>query len=362
MAKGDRTQGTVTLGQPLEPDPEVFEELRRRIWESARWTNSGPLVERLEAELGRLLGWEHVRACASGTSALTLALLALDLPTGGEVVTTPLTFAATALAIEAAGLVPRFAAVDPITLNLDPDAVAGAVGPRTVALLGVHLFGVPGDPGLDDLGARLGLPVVHDAAHGFGFAPLAGRGTVTAYSLHATKLLHTGEGGLVATNDADLASRVSELRNFGLHGEVSVARGLNAKLPELSAAVGLAMLGRLDAELAARRALRADYRRIVAASARVHPYAGTADRALVMEAVRCDRTDLDALRSDLAAGGLIARSFPALTEPGMRWCGAEVTGGSRQEVAATARSVLALPFHGRVATPHLEAFASVVGA
>ncbi len=353
---------TVTLGQPLSPDPELFEELRRGIWESARWTNSGPLVDRLEAELGALLGWEQVCAASSGTSALTLALLALNLRPGGEVVTTPLTFAATALAIEAAGLVPRFAAVHPATLTLDPGAAAEAVGPHTVAILGVHLFGVAVDPTLDELGARLGLPVVYDAAHGFGFAPLAGRGAATAYSLHATKLLHTGEGGAVATSDPGLAARVGRLRNFGLEGSAVAARGMNAKLPELSAAVGLAMLGRLDGEIAARESLRAEYRRIVAASGRVDHHAGDVARALVMEVVRCEAGDAEPLSAELAATGMIARSFPALTGRGMRWCGADVAGASPEEADGWARRVLALPFHGRVGRRHLDAFAAVVGA
>lgn len=98
---------TVTLGQPLSPDPALFAELAAGVWDRHRWSNDGPLVRELEQRLGARLDWPHAIATSSGTSALTTALLALNLPSGGEVVTTPLTFRATALAIEAAGLIPR---------------------------------------------------------------------------------------------------------------------------------------------------------------------------------------------------------------------------------------------------------------
>jgi len=353
---------TVTLGQPLVPDPSVLARLSEEIAASGRWTNGGPVVERLETYLAEMLGWPQVSAAGSGTAALTLALLALDLPLGSEVVTTPLTFPATTAAIEAAGLRPVFAAVDPETLNLAPAAVEQAIGPRTSAVLPVHLFGIAVDREIDRIAAEHGLPVVYDAAHAFGFAPIAHRGTFAAYSLHATKLLHTGEGGLVATTDTERIEAVRRARNFGLAEDGrAVVRGINGKLPEMSAALGLAVAPRVDDEVQARERLRDAYSAAVAASDRVSPHAPGAPRGLVMEVVRCGVGELPTLEQDLRDNGIVSRSFPALCAPGSRFEAVPIVGGTARDVIRLASTVLALPFHGRVRAADVEKVAQVFG-
>lgn len=352
-----------TLGVPLRPDAAELARLVSSIVDSDRWTNSGALAVRLESELGHVLGWPRIRLTSSGTDALTVSLVALGLADGAEVVTTPLTFAATAHAIESAGLVPVFASVDPLTLTLDPDAVEQAISPRTAAILPVHLFGLAADPRLDGVGATHGLPVVYDAAHAFGFDEIVGRGAFTAYSLHATKILHTGEGGLVASSDPTLDQRVDQVRNFALgRAGVPAGRGINGKLPETSAAVGLAMLGALEAEFAARRRVREAYARIVDASGRVHAHAPGAARGLVMEVVRCDPRERPMIERELAELGVIARGFPALCAPGSRFADTTVVGSSRDDLVDLADSVLALPVHGRVGGSDLDAVAAVFSA
>ncbi|PPF43920.1 hypothetical protein C5B85_12305 [Pseudoclavibacter sp. AY1F1] len=351
---------TVTLGQPLTPDSQLFAELAAGIWDRHRWTNDGPLVRELEQGLGKQLGWRHAVATSSGTTALTTALLALDLTPGGEVITTPLTFRATSLAIEAAGLKPVFAAVDETTLCLHPDAVEEAIGPRTVAVLPVHLFGLAADPALDALGESRDLPIVYDAAHAFGFDDITHRGSLTAYSLHATKILHTGEGGLVASESPELAEKVRIARNFGLGGAAESGGGGNAKLPELSAAVGLAQFTRLGSELDARRALRAAYEARTDASQRVRRHAPGRRRGLVTEVLRCDPTEQAELLQRLASGGIIARGFPALCADGQRYSQTPLFGAGRAEMSALADSVIALPFHSRVQTGDLERFSDAL--
>lgn len=348
---------TVTLGQPLSPDPDEFARLAASVWQSGRWTNGGALVTRFEQQLEALTGWRSVAATASGTSALTVALLTLDLPAGSEVITTPLTFRATALAIEAAGLTPVFAAADPVTLNLDVDAVERAVTARTGAILPVHLFGVAVDERMD----TLGFPVVYDAAHAYGFAPVIGRGTASAYSLHATKLLHTGEGGFVATNDPQIAERAARIRNFGLEGQLGPSPGTNAKMPEMSAAVGLATLALVEGEMKARQRVRDSYAELVAQSARVTPHAPGHPRALVLEIVRCDAADQYELLADLAAHGVIARAFPALCDADQRYSSLAVVGADSRRMTELARTAIALPIHGRVTEDHLAAVAEVFG-
>lgn len=343
----------LTLGVPTHANPAELQRLMRQVLSRGRLTNGGPLVGQLEAMISHDLSRPWARATSSGTSALTVALLALDLPEGSEVVTTPLTFVATTLAIEAAGLRPRFAAVDSQTLTLDPDAVASAIGPRTSALLPVHFFGLPASPDLDEIGSRAGLPVVYDAAHAFGDGEparaLAARGSASCYSLHATKLLTTGEGGVVVGSDPDLASRVEAARNFGLRADgLPVGPGTNAKLPELSAALGLVTHARLAEEASARRLLRSQYDAVLAASGRVRAHGAPEHDALTFYAVRCDPQDQSDLLDALAGVGIVARAFPALCSPGARYANVSVVGGDARSVHRLASSVIALPFHSGV--------------
>ena len=350
----------VTLGQPLAPDAELFAALAHGIWDRARWSNGGPLVTELEGRLAQAGGWRHAVATASGTSALTTALLALGLPRGGEVITSPLTFRATALAIEAAGLTPVFAATDPDTLTLDPNAVEQAIGKRTVAILPVHLFGIAATPELDRVGHAHALPVVYDAAHAYGFVDIVGRGTATAYSLHATKLLHTGEGGFVATDDEKLDRRLRHTVNFGIDRHHDLLAGINGKMSEVAAAVGLATFPQVAAEVAAREALRAAYTTAVEQSSLVRRHAPAHSRALVMEVVRCDPADQSRIIRELAERDVIARAFPALCGDGERYADRPVIGSTAREADLLSRSAIALPFHGRVLPTHVDAIAEVL--
>ncbi|MHC9045973.1 DegT/DnrJ/EryC1/StrS family aminotransferase [Microbacterium saperdae] len=350
---------TVTLGQPLAPDAELFGTLAQGIWERARWSNGGPLVAELERGLEEAAGWRHVVATASGTSALTTALLALGLPRGGEVITSPLTFRATPLAIEAAGLTPVFVSSDPHTLTLDPSAVEQAIHARTVAILPVHLFGVATDTALDVLAEAHGLPVVYDAAHAYGFADIVGRGTATAYSLHATKLLHTGEGGFVATDDGQLDQRLRHAVNFGIDRDHDLHAGINGKMSELAAAVGLAAFPRLSAEVAARESLRLAYATAAESSSRVRVHAPGRRRALVMDVVRCDPQEQASIIRELAEHDVIARGFPALCGGGERYADRPVVGSTARDTDELSRSAIALPFHGRVQQRHIDSISEV---
>ena len=364
MSRSDVTSGerATTLGVPVAPDASLLAELTARILASGHYTNTARTVVEFETAVADVLGAPVALATSSGTAALTLALLALDLPPEAEVITTPLTFPATVQAIEAAGLRPVFAAVDPQTLTLDPTAVAAAVTSRTGAILPVHLFGVACDPALDE--AADGIPVVYDAAHAFDTGALGHRiahsGTLTAYSLHATKLLHTGEGGLVITGDAALAARVRRARNFGLDDGVPLIRGLNGKLPELSAALGLAVLPRLQAEEVARRAHRSSYDTLVAASSRVQEHAPGHPRALLFQPVRCDPADQRALLADFARHGIVGRRFPALTDSRSRYRDVRLIGTTHDALESLAASRIALPLHSSLPPQHFDAVAQVL--
>jgi dTDP-4-amino-4,6-dideoxygalactose transaminase len=214
------------------------------------WLTSGPRAAELERRSAEYLEAGHVLALSSGTAALHLALLAVGVAPGDEVITTSLTWPATANVIVHCRATPVFADVRAGDLNIDPDAVRELVGPKTRAILPVHLFGQPAD--LDPL-LELGLPVVEDAAHAFE-SRYRGRkigaiGTATCFSLYATKNVAAGEGGLLATNNAAVAQAVDDLRvmrrDHGSRYDIAVP-GYKANLSDVLAAIALAQLDKLD--------------------------------------------------------------------------------------------------------------------
>ena len=255
----------------LDLEPEIdalWEEVNaavQRVLRSGQFI-LGPEVEALEAEVAAYLGVRHAIGVNSGTDALVLALRALGIGPGDEVVTTPFTFFATAEAVEAVGASVVFADVEPGSFNLDPERVAAAVTERTKALLPVHLFGRPADMNaLLRIAERHGLAVVEDTAQAFG-ADVGRRkagtlGALGAYSFFPSKNLGAyGDGGLVTTDDDGAAEAVRMLRAHGskrkYHNETV---GYNSRLDALQAAVLRVKLPHLDAYNDARRAVAARY-------------------------------------------------------------------------------------------------------
>lgn len=228
----------------------------------------GEAVERFEAAFARAMGLAHAIGVASGTDAIGLSLRALGVGPGDEVIVPAMTFAGTAQAVLHCGAVPVLADVDPRTRCIDVAAVADAIGPRTAAVVPVHLFGHPADmPALMELASRRGLAVVEDCAQSHGASldgrPLGSFGQAAAYSFYPTKNLGcVGDGGAVATSDAGLAARLRSLRNYGFEGGERVSRvlGFNARLDALQAAILSALLPHLSEGNAERRAIAARYR------------------------------------------------------------------------------------------------------
>ncbi|HZO97807.1 MAG TPA: DegT/DnrJ/EryC1/StrS family aminotransferase [Gaiellaceae bacterium] len=274
-ASGTATRSTFLSFQP----PAVGEEEVAAAAAAIRsgWLTSGPRAAELERRAAEYLEAGHVLALSSGTAALHLALLAAGVGPGDEVITTSLTWPATANVIVHCGATPLFADVRPGDLNVDPERVRELVGPRTRALLPVHLYGQPAD--LDPLLA-LGLPVVEDAAHAFE-SRYRGRkvgsiGTATCFSLYATKNVAAGEGGLLATNDAALARAVDDLRvmrrGHGSLYDVAVP-GYKANLSDVLAAIALAQLDKLERHRAIRERHVAAYDEALAGLDGIEPVA-----------------------------------------------------------------------------------------
>ena len=230
----------------------------------------GERVEAFECGLAARLGRRHAIVVASGTAALHLAMLALGIGPGDEVIVPAFTFPATANAVELVGAVPVLCDIDPQTCNLDPDLVRPLITNRTRALMPVHEFGRPAD--MDRLCAiarEHGLHLVEDAACAIGAQwrgrPCGAFGVLACFSFHPRKVLTTGEGGAILTDDDALADRLRLLRNHGIRrngAEIDfVCAGYNYRLTEIQAAIGSVQLRRLDAMIAGRRAMADGYRR-----------------------------------------------------------------------------------------------------
>jgi dTDP-3-amino-3,4,6-trideoxy-alpha-D-glucose transaminase len=212
----------------------------------------GPNVAAFEREAADYLGVKESVGVANGTDALVLVMDALGIGTGDEVICPAFTFYATAEAIARRGATPVFAEVDAATMNLDPEDVAARISPRTKAILAVHLFGRPAP--LAEL-LQLGVPVIEDAAQAFGSPDIARAGVASTFSFYPTKnLFCIGDGGLVSTDDPELAERVRLLRFHGSRDKVDFELiGYNSRLDEIQAAVLRIFLAELDGWVASRR-------------------------------------------------------------------------------------------------------------
>lgn len=247
------------------PNQKRLIEYIDQIYESGQMTNYGPLVQTLERRLAQHLGVRHVVLVANGTLALQVAFKALKLQ--GSVITTPFSFPATTSALVWESLKPIFVDIDSLTWNLNPAHILDAVQSDTTAILPVHVFGNPCEvKAISDLAKELNLKVIYDAAHAFEVQyqseSVLKWGDLSILSFHATKLFHTIEGGALITENDELAEQLRSMINFGFGASGEwVGLGINAKLHEFSAAMGLSVLDELDHIHAGRRERVAFYER-----------------------------------------------------------------------------------------------------
>jgi len=254
----------IYVTQPHLPPLDDFLPLLREIWDSKVLTNGGPFHARLERALCEYLGVKHIALFANATIALLTALQALRIT--GEVITTPYSFVATAHSLLWNGIKPVFVDIDPVTLNLDPARIEEAITPQTTAIMPVHCYGHPCDvDGIEKIADTYNLKVIYDAAHAFGVKCHCGsvlqHGDLSVLSFHATKVFNTFEGGAIVCPDAKTKTRIDHLKNFGFVDETTVvAAGINCKMNEFQAALGVMQLRDIDALIAQRGAISARYR------------------------------------------------------------------------------------------------------
>jgi dTDP-4-amino-4,6-dideoxygalactose transaminase len=254
----------VNVTSPYLPPLEEVLPYLEEIWDSKFLTNGGPFHQRFETALRDRLDVPEISLFSNATIALVCALQELRIT--GDVITTPYSFVATSHSLIWNGIRPIFVDIDPDTLNLDPDRIAAAITPQTTAILAVHCYGHPCDVrGIQEVADTYNLKVIYDAAHAFGVevgdGSVLNHGDLAVLSFHATKVFNTFEGGALVSKDPQAKRRIDWLKNFGHAGETTVvATGINGKMHEFSAAMGLVQLEHLDHVLERRRAVDALYR------------------------------------------------------------------------------------------------------
>ncbi len=257
----------IYVTRPFLPPLEELQPYLEQIWANRQLTNAGPFHQQFEQALCDYLGVEHISLFANGTLALVTALQALRIT--GEVITTPYSFVATAHSLLWNGIKPVFVDIDPDTLNLNPDLIEAAITPQTTAILPVHVYGRPcAVDRIQAIADNYGLKVIYDAAHAFAVEDEGGHilrhGDLSILSFHATKVFTTFEGGAIISPDAKTKKRIDYLKNFGFADEVTVvAPGINGKMNEFQAALGLLQLKYVDAALAQRAEIDRRYRELL---------------------------------------------------------------------------------------------------
>ena len=253
----------IPVTQPFLPPKEEYEKYLDGIWTRKWLTNMGPLASQLEMELKDHLKVSHLLFVTNGTVALQMAIKALDLK--GEIITTPFSFVATTSSVVWEGCNPVFVDIDKHSLNIDATKIEAAITEKTSAILATHVYGNPCDvDAIEKIAKKHNLKVIYDAAHAFG-VEVNGKsifeyGDISTCSLHATKLYHSIEGGLLVSTDAELLKKLAYIRNFGFDGPENFAElGLNGKNSEFHAAMGLANLKYIEAIKEKRETLAKQY-------------------------------------------------------------------------------------------------------
>ena len=346
----------IHVTQPLLPPLEEFIPYLRQIWDSKWLTNCGPFHQQLEQALCEYLDVKHICLFTNGTIALVTALQSLRIT--GEVITTPYSFVATSHSLLWNGIKPVFVDIDPNTLNLDPARIEAAITPQTTAIMPVHCYGHPcAMERIQQIADSNNIKVIYDAAHAFGVQDAQGsilrHGDLSVLSFHATKVFNTFEGGAIVCHDAETKQRIDHLKNFGFVDEVTVvAPGINGKMSEIHAALGLLQLKRIDGALQQRKEIDARYRQALAGVKGIHCLSAagekTANYAYFPILVRPDYPlNRDALYQKLQDNGIHARRYfyPLISDFSM-YRGMPSAAHANLPVARkTAEQVICLPIY-----------------
>lgn len=254
----------IYVTKPALPPLEEFVPYLKKIWDTHILTNGGPFHEELEDQLCKYLGVKYISLFSNGTLALVTALQALHIT--GEVITTPFSFVATTHALWWNGIKPVFVDIESKSFTLDPSKIESAITPQTTAILPVHVYGNPCNvQKIKEIADTYGLKVIYDACHTFGVTikgiPVLNYGDLSVMSFHATKVYNTFEGGAIVCHDEATKKRLDNLKNFGFVNETTVVTpGINAKVNEIQAAMGILQLKYVDSAIEKRKLIAEQYR------------------------------------------------------------------------------------------------------
>jgi len=257
----------IFVTQPHLPPLIEFQEYLKDIWESKWLTNNGPFHQELEQKLCEYLGLKYISLFSNGTLALITALQALKI--SGEVITTPFSFVATTHALWWNNIKPVFVDIKENDCNIDAEKIESAITPNTTAILPVHIYGNPCNVDrIQQIADTYGLHIIYDSAHAFGVTlqgnSIASFGNLSVLSFHATKVFTTFEGGAIICHDEKMKKRIDFLKNFGFADEITVvAPGINAKMNEFQAALGLLQLKYFAAAIKKRKRIVETYRNML---------------------------------------------------------------------------------------------------
>lgn len=368
-AASDREPIYVT--QPYLPPLQEFLPYLEEIWENKILTNCGPFHRQFEEALCDYLGVDHLALFSNGTLALITALQALRIT--GEVITTPYSFVATAHSLLWNGIKPVFVDIDPDTLNIDPRKIEAAITPQTTAIMPVHCYGHPcAVDAIQKIADNYNLKVIYDAAHAFAVEDDKGsilrHGDLSVLSFHATKVFNTFEGGAIICPDAKTKQRIDHLKNFGFVDEVTVvAPGINGKMSEFNAALGVLQLGHIDRVLLRRRQIDTFYRERFRSTPGVRCLDVSGERVanysyfpiLLGQDYPVSR---DALYELLRANGIYARRYfyPLISSFPMYRGLASAHPGNLPCASDAATRVLCLPIYPKLDAASLERIACIV--
>jgi dTDP-4-amino-4,6-dideoxygalactose transaminase len=361
----------IHVARPSLPPLRELMPYLEQIWESRTLTNGGPFHRQLEQALCEYLGVEHISLFNNGTIALITALQSLQL--SGEVITTPYSFVATSHALLWNSLTPVFVDIDAETFNLDPVRIEAAITSETTAILAVHCYGRPCRVAeIQEVADAHGLRVIYDAAHAFGVECKCGsvlnHGDLAVLSFHATKVFNTFEGGAIVCRDEEMKTRIDQLKNFGISSETEVvAAGINGKMNELSAAVGLLQLKYVDEDLRSRKEVDEAYRFRLRGIDGIRCVASSGERRsnyayfpiLVEDDYVLTRDELWQL---LKESGILARRyfFPLISDFPTYRCLPSANPANLPVASKLSREVLCLPIYPSLESSVVDELANII--
>lgn len=353
------------------PDFDEYINEIRELWDSHHLTNNGVKHKELQSMLESYLGVGNVTLFTNGHVALEYALESLDLPKGGEIITTPFTFVSTTHAIVRAGYTPVFCDIREDDYTMDPSGIEALMTDKTCAIMPVHVYGnICDTDAIGMVAKKHGLKVIYDAAHAFGVkvngVSAASFGDVSMFSFHATKVFNTVEGGALCYSDESLAPRLDSLKNFGLDGEDCRFAGGNGKMSELHAAMGVCNMRHVDDEIAKRKIAAEEYYRLLGGvdGIRLCPLrdgvmSNYAYMPVVFDGYKYSRGEVQAR---LAEQGIMARKyFYPLTNEMSCYRDIPGFGGEKTTVAKhIAESVLTLPLYADLAVEDVQRICDII--